>query len=125
MSADGKVGTIGWRDLTVADAEEVAEFYKEVVGWKLESTSMGDYEDYCVSPPGGGGPVAGICHARGSNANLPPQWLVYITVSDVDAGARKCVELGGRIIDGPRPMGDGRICVIRDPAGAVAALYQE
>jgi len=27
-------------------------------------------------------------------------------------------------IDGPRSLGTGRFCVIRDPAGAVCALYQ-
>ena len=33
-----------------------------------------------------------------------------------------CVELGGQVIDGPREMGGQTFCVIRDPAGAVAAL---
>ncbi|MFB3107254.1 MAG: hypothetical protein ACE1ZA_20350, partial [Pseudomonadales bacterium] len=39
--------------------------------------------------------VAGICHARGSNANLPPQWLIYINVADVDKSVQRCVEMGG------------------------------
>jgi predicted enzyme related to lactoylglutathione lyase len=68
--------------------------------------------------------VAGICHARGSNADLPAQWLATITVEDVDRNAARCAELGGEILAGPRDMGSqGRFCVIRDPAGAVAALF--
>ena len=67
--------------------------------------------------------MAGICHARGSNANLPAQWLMYVVVEDVEASARHCVELGGELLDGPRELGGGRFCVIRDPAGAVCALY--
>ena len=35
-------------------------------------------------PPGAAQPVSGICHARGSNADLPPVWLIYITVADLE-----------------------------------------
>ena len=35
-----------------------------------------------------------------------------------------CVDNGGRIIVGPRALADGRFCVIEDPGGATAALYQ-
>ncbi len=113
-----------WRDLTVPDAEAVGEFYREVAGWELRPVEMGGYSDYAAAVPGSEDEVvAGICHARGENAKLPPQWLIYITVADADEGARKCVAAGGEIIDGPRDMGGGRVCVFRDPAGAVAALY--
>lgn len=66
--------------------------------------------------------VAGICHARGSNVNIPPQWLVYVAVEDVTASAATCERLGGRILDGIRKMNGKDFCVIRDPAGAVLAL---
>lgn len=47
-----------------------------------------------------------------------------LTVEDVDASAALCVEMGGKIVSGPKAMGEmGRYCVIRDPAGAVAALF--
>lgn len=118
-------GTIGWFDLTVPDAVALREFYAEVVGWKHEGVDMGGYEDFCVSPPGGGEPVAGICHARGVNAGLPACWLMYITVEDLDVAARKAVERGGTVLSAPRSLGEmGRVCVIRDPAGACCALYQ-
>ncbi len=118
-------GTINWRDLTVSNAEEIRDFYQAVVGWDAEPHPMGDYDDYCMNVPGTGDTVAGICHARGTNANVPPQWLLYITVDDVDASAAKAVELGGAVLDGPRDMGYGRFAVIRDPAGAVCALFKD
>ena len=83
---------------------------------------MGGYNDFNMNLPASGETVAGICHARGPNVKLPPQWLIYITVADVDESAKRCVEFGGKIIDGPRLMGEYRFCVIQDPAGAVAAL---
>ena len=118
-----KVGTLAWRDLTVDDAESLHTFYKQVVGWESQRVEMDGYSDFNMVAPGSGETVAGICHARGSNANLPPQWLMYVVVEDVDASARSCVELGGTVLDGPRELGGGRFCVIRDPAGAVCALY--
>lgn len=119
-----KVGEILWRDLTVNNAEQVRDFYKAVVGWQSSGQDMGGYEDFNMISPTTGETVAGVCHARGSNAGLPAQWLIYITVEDVAASARKCVELGGKVLNGPRKMGGGDFCVIQDPAGAVCALYR-
>ena len=124
MSTENEPGGIGWIDITVDDAESLRDFYAEVAGWRPENVSMGEYDDFNMTLPGSGKPAAGICHARGGNAELPAQWLIYITVSDVDASAENCHALGGRVLVGPRAMGGGRFAVIEDPAGAVAALYQ-
>ncbi len=119
-----EVGTIGWVDLTVANAGDVKDFYRQVVGWSTSAVDMGGYSDFCMNAPGSGTTVAGICHARGTNAGMPAQWLLYITVEDLDASAARCEALGGKVLAGPRDMGSqGRYCVIEDPAGAVAALY--
>jgi len=124
MSNNGNIGEIGWIDISVEDASGLRDFYADVAGWQAEALSMGDYSDFTMKTPVSGSAVAGVCHARGSNADLPPQWLIYITVADVDASAATCTERGGKLIVPPRPMGNARFCVIEDPAGAVAALYQ-
>ena len=94
------------------------------MGWSSSPLSMGrgSYEDFNILPRGSEAPVAGICHARGANANLPAPWLVYVQVEDVEASAGRARGLGGAIIDGPRGVGSLRFCVLRDPAGAVLAL---
>ncbi len=122
MSKD--VGRIGWIDMTVDNASETRDFYAAVVGLIPEPVSMGEYYDYNMTTPGSGEPAAGICHARGGNAEIPGGWLIYFTVDDVDASARACVEQGGEIVVEPRGLAGGRFCVIRDPNGATAALYQ-
>lgn len=121
-----EVGSITWTDLTVPNAPEVRDFYGAVVGWTFSGHDMaGDYEDFNVHTPGAGRVVAGICHAKGPNADVPPQWMVYITVADLDASMAACREKGGEVVTGPRDMGPyGRLCIIRDPAGAVAALIE-
>ena len=119
------IGGIGWVDLTVANAESVRDFYEAVVGWAPTALSMGEYSDYVMQAPGADAPQAGICHARGPNAALPPVWLVYITVADLDASLAACRARGGEVISGPRGAGGGAVfAVVRDPSGAVAALYQ-
>ncbi|MCP4686272.1 MAG: VOC family protein [bacterium] len=120
-----KYGIIGWVDLTVDNAEGIRDFYKDVVGWGTHPVDMNGYEDFCMLEPSDSQPVTGICHARGANADLPSQWLIYITVADLDRSIEACQKGGGSIVTGPRDMGEeGRYCVIKDPAGAVAALYE-
>jgi len=126
MSENNKpaVGTIGWHDLTVDNAEEVRDFYQSVVGWKAESCDVGGYDDFNLIPPEADEPIAGVCHARGGNARMPPQWMVYFVVADLDASIATCEERGGEVVVAPRGPESGRFCVIRDPAGAVCALWQ-
>ncbi len=121
-----RIGTIGWIDLTVDNAEEVREFYEQVTGWKSSPVAMGGYNDHCLHTSDNPNPVAGLCHRRGANAKVPASWIIYITVADLDASVKSCIALGGKLIDGPRQYGaTGRFCLIEDPAGAVAALYSE
>ena len=119
-----EVGTVAWVDLTVPEAETLRDFYRDVAGWRPAPVSMGDYSDYTMNTPGSDRPVSGVCHARGDNAGLPAQWLIYIVVADLDASIARCLERGGKVVAGPKSMGQARFCVIQDPAGAVAALYQ-
>ena len=124
MSGDKPaVGSIGWIDLTVDDADKLRDFYSDVAGWQPGEADMGDYSDYFMSPPGGD-PVAGVCHARGGNADMPPQWMIYIVVADLDHSVARCKAHGGEVVVAEKSMGKARYCVIRDPAGAVCALYQ-
>jgi predicted enzyme related to lactoylglutathione lyase len=123
MGGTPRPGTITWTDLTVENAEQLRDFYESVIGWSPEPVAMGGYSDYAMNDADGD-PAAGICHARGGNADLPPQWLVYITVDDLEHSIAACQRLGGSVVAPPRSYAGGRYCVIKDPAGAVCALYQ-
>ncbi len=84
---------------------------------------MGGYDDY--SMVAGGEPVAGICHARGGNADLPPVWLPYFEVASLDESLAAVQALGGEVLVQPRAAGAGvRYAVVRDPGGAAAALAE-
>ena len=123
MADQPEVGSIIWRDLTVDDADGVRDFYAEVVGWQVEECPMGDYADYAMAPPGGDA-VSGVCHARGGNTGLPAQWLMYVTVADLDASLAAVAARGGAVVREPRPLSGGRFAVIQEAAGAFMALWQ-
>lgn len=117
-------GAVVWADLTVPDAEATRDFYADVVGWQVKSHAMGDYDDYELLAADGRS-VAGVCHARGSNADMPPQWLLYVVVDDAAAAADRCRAAGGEVVTGPRAMGGQQIVVVKDPAGAMLALVSD
>lgn len=120
-----EIGSVGWMDLTVENADAVRDFYREVVGWTDSGVDMGGYSDYCMAEPATGKMISGICHARGSNAELPPVWLIYINVENIEQSLARCEELGGQAITPIKSYGgQGRYCIIRDPAGAHAALFE-
>jgi uncharacterized protein len=119
-----EVGQILSADLTVENAEEIRDFYASVVGWHTSDMDMGGYADYFMTSPNGE-PRAGVCHARGVNADLPPQWIIYVIVEDLDRSLEACRAGGGSLIGDIRGAEHGsRFCIIRDPAGAVMGLME-
>ena len=130
---ENHVGQILWTDLTVPNCEEVRAFYQAVIGWSAEPVEMEGRTDYMMAAPGdrpappeGMGKVAaGICHALGEIADIPPQWLNYWGVADLDASRAACERLGGALLPPVKHHGASRYCVIRDPGGAVCALFEQ
>lgn len=122
------VGRIAWLDLTVPDAERTRDFYKKVIGWTSEDVEMedgnGKYSDYNMLAEDGT-PAAGICHARGLNADLPPVWLLYLPVGDLEESIRLVNEEGGKVLKAVTDD-DGQYvyAVIQDPVGVYLALLQ-
>ncbi len=118
-------GTIGWVDMTTENAGQIREFYESVVGWQSEATPVEDYEDYTITPSGSTDPVAGICHKRGSNADVPGGWMIYLHVDDLASSLESCAKLGGEKVGEVREMGGyGKSCVIKDPGGSMCVLFE-
>lgn len=91
----------------------VGDFYSEVVGWSSDMAN------------GSSSGRAGVIPWQLLWPEAPLQWGICIAVDDVDRSARRCRELGGSVLAGPRNIAAGRLCIIRDPAGAVSTLYAE
>ena len=128
MANNQMAGHVVWTDLTVPNADEIRDFYAEVVGFRPESIDMGGYSDYMMMAQGEApqpGGAVGICHAKGNNAHLPAQWLIYFAVDDLDRALSAVDRLGGRRLGDIQAYGDDRFAAIEDPAGAVCALFEK
>ncbi|MEE4246503.1 MAG: VOC family protein [Kangiellaceae bacterium] len=116
-------GKIAWVDLTVENAEEIKDFYHKVVGWSPDPVAMDGYNDFNMIPTDSDDPSAGICHAKGTNANIPPSWMVYILVANLQESVSACRNNGGEVLS--QLTDDAKYAMIKDPAGAICMLYQE
>ncbi|MDG1732631.1 MAG: VOC family protein [Thalassotalea sp.] len=118
------IGDMAWLDLTVSNAEQVKDFYADVIGWQAEGCSMGDYEDFTMMSATTGEAIGGVCHAKGVNADLPPAWMPYFLVADIEQSVSAVLAKGGKLVTEIKSMGgDDKYVIIKDPAGAVCALY--
>lgn len=75
--------------------------------------------------PEGNKDEVGICHARGGNADLPAQWLVYFQVANLDESIAETLRLGGKTVSTMKSYGkESRYIIVQDPTGAVCALFE-
>ncbi|HXW59558.1 MAG TPA: VOC family protein [Solirubrobacteraceae bacterium] len=112
-------GTLTWNELASPDLDESQAFYGGLFGWTF-SPLQGSPEPYLVienAERGNGGirPLA--------PPGMPPHWLVYFGVEDLDASLAKLAELGGAKVSDPIDIQVGKIAVVRDPQGAHFAFY--
>jgi predicted enzyme related to lactoylglutathione lyase len=120
-----RVGEISWHELlTTTDADTAFRFYQALFGW--EKT-----DEHDVGPPIGKYLIYGLdgVHFGGMfkmTGGPPPQFWLYARVADVNQGAAKVKELGGRILQGPMEVpGGDHIVQITDPQGTAFALHQK
>ena len=113
-----KAGTVAWTDLSVSDVPRIRDFYRAVIGWEPSAFNMGGWDDFNMNHPGTNQAASGVCLARGFTATIPPQWLIYVPVKDLEASLATCEKLGGKVLH----RFDNKCCVIQDPAGALMVL---
>jgi uncharacterized protein len=119
--ADANVGgQFVWHDLMVPDPKQAEPFYTKIAGWGTTTwESPMPYTMWTV----GGTPSGGVTELP-SHAGVPPHWLAYVAVPDVDAAVAKTKSLGGTTKVEPTDIPTvGRYAVLADPQGAVFAVY--
>lgn len=124
--SENNFGEMVWMDLTVPEASKVSNFYHKVLGWSSVDVPMnkGEYNDFAMSSPNEK-TVTGICHAKGPNADMPAVWLPYFLVEDIEQAVETVIGQGGSLATEIKSMGDDKYTVIKDPSGAMCALYQK
>lgn len=115
-------GAACWAELATRDVPTATAFYQALFGW----SSSGDpsHPHLSVADREFGG--IQDMNATGVPEEVTAHWLLYFKVLDTAATAARAVELGARMLAGPFHLpGSGRFATLRDPQGAVFALYQE
>ncbi|GAA1976528.1 VOC family protein [Catenulispora subtropica] len=113
-------GAVCWVELATRDVPSANAFYQTVFGWSI---SDDEYPHLSVDDRQFGG-VQDLDKNR-MPADVPPHWLLYFKTEDAAASAAKATELGAEVLKGPFELpGTGHFVVVRDPQGAVFALYQ-
>lgn len=122
--APPKAGTFCWNELMTRDVAGAKKFYSELLGWQMEDCDMGECGMYTVLKAGDE-QIGGMYQMQGEQfEGVPPHWMSYITVENVDDATKKAEELGATVCVPPSDIPDtGRFSVITDPTGATIALF--
>lgn len=110
-----------WYDHVTPDTEGAAAFYTKVVGWGTQPwDGPMPYTMWTVDEA----PVGGLMSLPAEAGQMPPHWLGYVGVADVDASAKQAAKLGGTVMKEGTDIPDvGRFAVVADPQGAVFCLF--
>ncbi|CAN5365679.1 VOC family protein [soil metagenome] len=114
-------GQFCWNELMTANPSKAKSFYGDLFGWKNEEHEVGD-NIYTMFQ----NVMAGMMQIpQGQEKEIPPHWLSYVYVNDVDAMVAKAKSLGAQIKVPVTAAGDfGRFAIIVDPTGAHLGLWQ-
>lgn len=117
------VGSVIWNELATRDTAAASAFYQNVFGWTPEAVPMGPmvYTLFKI----GEAQIGGMMEMTEEWGEIPPNWMLYISVADCDATAAKAETLGAQSLVPPTDIpGVGRFSMIRDPQGAVFSILK-
>lgn len=119
-----EAGALVWNELNTRDTAGAKEFYGTVFGWSFEDNEYEGTGTY-TSIKSGQDPIGGMLDMTGRVPDeVPPNWLVFFAVEDVDATAEALKGVGGGVALGPVDIVAGRMAVVADPGGAAFALIK-
>lgn len=121
-TATSAVGKFVWHELWTSDVEPAMAFYTGLFGWTWDEMPMGPGESYWMAKTGTE-MIGGLMKAP--MPDVPPNWLGYVAVADVDAAAKVAAEAGGKVLAPPSDIPNmGRFSVLQDAQGAAIAAWK-
>ncbi len=115
-------GRICWNELLSTDAEAAQRFYSAVFGWQPQPKDMGPYGLYRIQMLGDK-QAAGLMQNPQNGA--PSAWLSYFLTMHLQGDTELAKSLGGTPLMENAPIpGLGAFSMLKDPTGAVFALFE-
>ncbi|MGB6976324.1 MAG: VOC family protein [Gammaproteobacteria bacterium] len=118
------LGEFCWNELMTSDPKKAKEFYSALFGWESHDIDMGNAV-YTMFKSGAKD-IAGMMQIpQGQQNQIPPHWMSYVSVDNLDAMVAKAKTLGAKIKVPVTPVADfGSLVVLEDNTGAHIALWQ-
>jgi hypothetical protein len=120
-------GLFSWTDISLPDPAGGSKFYADLYGWHGEDQHDpdGNYIYTMFSKDGKGVAGLGPQPPGMAESGIPPMWISYVAVDDLDATIDKWTAAGGTVMMPAMDVMDaGRMAFVIDPLGAVLALWQ-
>jgi hypothetical protein len=113
-------GVFHWNELLTNDVAASKDFYAKALGWTYESMQIPGGEGTYTIALSNGKPVGGMYQMQGPQfQGVPPHWMAYISVDDIDSRVANAVKLGAKVTMPPMNIeGVGRFAVLQDATGA-------
>jgi len=119
----GENNSYVWADLITGDRLGAKQFYEQLFGWKMTPGHGKDESTYLHITANEKG-IAGIQPDVMRKPGVPPHWMPYFMVADIDGSTAKAKDLGATAYAPPMNVGESlRIAVLADPQGAVFSLF--
>lgn len=114
-------GALTWNELNTGDTGAAAAFYSAVLPVTTAPTQLPGAEGYTEFKVADRA-VAGMMDLSALPPGVPPHWLAYFSVDDVDSVQDAAVRAGGSVMAPAFDMPAGRMAVLADPQGGTFAV---
>jgi uncharacterized protein len=118
------LGRFSWHELMTTDYQKAFDFYRRLFNWEKtgEPMDMGGGNQYFMYGKANK-MYGGMFNRMPDMASMPPFWMIYIHVKDVDKAVDTARKNGGTLHRGPMEIPGGNIAILGDPQGAAFALH--
>lgn len=111
-----------WNELATKNPGKAAEFYGSLFGWGCKEQPMGETSYTMLEV--GDRPNGGMIKMTEEWGDMPPSWMVYFSVENLETFVKSVEGGGGAIVVPPHDSPVGPFSVLRDPQGGYFSAIQ-
>jgi uncharacterized protein len=126
-------GALCWAELVTPSFDRSIAFYGHLFGWSYVERSPdtrrgpAKYLEWMTGdgPASQDEPFGGALEMTAAWKGIPPHWMPYFQVDDLDAALSVVASCGGSVAYGPISMtGVGNLAMVADPAGVHLSIIE-
>lgn len=111
-----------WNELMTPDPGAAQAFFADLFGWTYEKSDGSDRAYWNIHLQGRRS--GGMLQITEEMGTVPPAWIAYFNVADLEGTVKSIAAAGGALCFAPFDVPVGRIAMVNDAQGAAFALIQ-